>query len=255
MADPTLATVSLAAKKEFLLARGVGPFVLAQSECVAPEDNVRGHPEPTGVVMKPREAEAAEAEAEAAEAAEAEAAEAEAEAAAVEAAAVEAAEAEAAEAEAEAEAAVAAVVAQPGPDVKEATEAAPVTTADLKGMVGRVGRACKRTSPCCGHTAAALPVCPLAGGANQALRMARRRHPESGDQADTHAGSLPGRRRQGLRRERQVRHVQPARTAGGVDSEVHRAPSISAVLKVFVNVCDTPRTDSEADTGQADGQE
>ena len=45
MADPSLDSVSVADKKAFLEAKGVDAFVIAQAECVAPEDNVQGHPE------------------------------------------------------------------------------------------------------------------------------------------------------------------------------------------------------------------
>merc|ERR1719472_439815 len=45
MADPSLDTVSVADKKAFLASKGVDAFVIAQSECVAPDDNVQGRPE------------------------------------------------------------------------------------------------------------------------------------------------------------------------------------------------------------------
>ena len=45
MADPSLDSVSVADKKAFLASKGVDEFVIAQAECVAPEDNVQGHPE------------------------------------------------------------------------------------------------------------------------------------------------------------------------------------------------------------------
>ena len=45
MADPSLDSLSVADKKAFLAAKGVDAFVIAQAECVAPEDNVQGHPE------------------------------------------------------------------------------------------------------------------------------------------------------------------------------------------------------------------
>lgn len=49
MAD---ASASTAEKKAYLAAKGVSPFVIAQAECVAPEDNVQGGGEaPTGVVV------------------------------------------------------------------------------------------------------------------------------------------------------------------------------------------------------------
>merc|ERR1719331_1965773 len=41
MAD---ASASTADKKAYLAAKGVSPFVIAQAECVAPENNVQGHP-------------------------------------------------------------------------------------------------------------------------------------------------------------------------------------------------------------------
>ena len=48
MADPSLDSVSIADKKAFLASKGVDAFVIAQSECVAPEDNVQGRPELPG---------------------------------------------------------------------------------------------------------------------------------------------------------------------------------------------------------------
>jgi len=45
MADPTLDSVSVEDKVAFLAAKGVASFVITQSTCVAPEDNVQGHPE------------------------------------------------------------------------------------------------------------------------------------------------------------------------------------------------------------------
>jgi hypothetical protein len=45
-ANPSLAGVSTADKKAFLASQGTSAFVIAQSECVAPEDNVLGRPQP-----------------------------------------------------------------------------------------------------------------------------------------------------------------------------------------------------------------
>ena len=50
-ADPALAAVTTADKKAFLRSKGVSEFVVAQAECVAPEDNVQGHPGLEGVVV------------------------------------------------------------------------------------------------------------------------------------------------------------------------------------------------------------
>lgn len=46
LADPLIAGTSTADKKAYLEAKGASAFVIAQAECVAPEDNVQGHPEP-----------------------------------------------------------------------------------------------------------------------------------------------------------------------------------------------------------------
>ena len=45
MADPTLDGMSVAQKATYLASKGVDAFVIAQATCVAPEDNVQGHPE------------------------------------------------------------------------------------------------------------------------------------------------------------------------------------------------------------------
>ena len=45
MADPTLDGMSVEQKAAFLASKGVDAFVIAQATCVAPEDNVQGHPE------------------------------------------------------------------------------------------------------------------------------------------------------------------------------------------------------------------
>ena len=44
LAEESLAGMSTADKKAYLASKGVSPFVIAQAECVAPEDNVQGHP-------------------------------------------------------------------------------------------------------------------------------------------------------------------------------------------------------------------
>ena len=43
-ADTSVAGVPTAEKKSFLAQKGASAFVIAQAECVAPEDNVQGHP-------------------------------------------------------------------------------------------------------------------------------------------------------------------------------------------------------------------
>ena len=45
MADPALDGMSVDVKSAFLASKGVDAFIIAQSTCVAPEDNVQGHPE------------------------------------------------------------------------------------------------------------------------------------------------------------------------------------------------------------------
>jgi len=45
LADASLGSLSTADKKAFLASKGVSAFVMAQAECVAPEDNVQGHSE------------------------------------------------------------------------------------------------------------------------------------------------------------------------------------------------------------------
>ena len=45
MANPALDGVSVDLKAAFLASKGVDAYVIAQASCVAPEDNVQGHPE------------------------------------------------------------------------------------------------------------------------------------------------------------------------------------------------------------------
>merc|ERR1719487_1715862 len=42
MADPSLDKVDIEEKKAFLASKGISDFVIAQSSCTAPEDNVQG---------------------------------------------------------------------------------------------------------------------------------------------------------------------------------------------------------------------
>ena len=53
MADPSLDGMSVADKSAYLASKGVDAFVIAQASCVAPEDNVQGHPElPAAAVVE-----------------------------------------------------------------------------------------------------------------------------------------------------------------------------------------------------------
>ena len=56
LADPSLSGVSTADKKRFLTFKGVSAFAMAQAECVAPEDNVQGHPVLPGEAAAPPKA-------------------------------------------------------------------------------------------------------------------------------------------------------------------------------------------------------
>ena len=42
MADPSLSAVDIKEKQAFLASKGVDAFVITQSSCTAPEDNVQG---------------------------------------------------------------------------------------------------------------------------------------------------------------------------------------------------------------------